>query len=310
MDVFQQRFNQTEMNEGQTPVALANLAFSVNRDLYYASVGTCSLMLLGYGFIRWFRPKLDRLSLRLLIYAAVTHLMLAGPGVARTLPQVRGRLCEFVMFWYIFADISSTGLIMCISMNIQLVFVHELRRFKHLEFWYLLGSFLFAFIIALVPILRGHQIYSFNEAMLCCWYKNTPSEVASLWALLTVYLWICISILYSVTALFLVLIKMYHKESILNRHLANDSIPIWKRLAWIFLRPIVVTERRPRDTTAADGDVENIPDASLSLHKSMRTSLRRPSYILKTVSRVIWYPISKLNKDRLVAHHDAEKERQ
>ena len=80
MDGFNNRFNQTEINNGKVPIELQDLGTEVCSIIYYVSFGCCLLVLLGYAFIRHFDPLHDRLTVRLIVYSAIAHIVLGIAG--------------------------------------------------------------------------------------------------------------------------------------------------------------------------------------------------------------------------------------
>lgn len=215
MDAFQHRFNETEMAEGHTPIALSNLTFAVNRILYYVSIGLCSSITIVYLLMRYQDRKYDRLSLRLLIHAVYAHIFMGIAGILRTI-SLSHPACQFVMVLYVFTDLYSMFCVMCISINVQIIFLHGKRHWKHLERYYLIGSFTLSLIISIIPAFVQHGGYEPSRYMDCCWYNSSSSFIMSLWSLLTIYLWVCISIVYSVIALIFVLIKTGAEEQKIN----------------------------------------------------------------------------------------------
>ncbi|ORZ00552.1 hypothetical protein BCR43DRAFT_502280 [Syncephalastrum racemosum] len=290
MDSFQHRYNETAMELGLTPPELANLAFNVNRIMYYVSIGLCVMVGMGYLFIRRIGPQYDRLSLRLLVYASVTHIVMGVAGILRTIPTTRGPRCRFIMFLYIFTDLFSTFLIVCMSANLQIFFVHEVRNFKYPERTYVITSFLLAFIISISPEFAHPPAYDFNESLLCCWYLGNSNDLVSLWTLMTLYFWICLSITYSVVALILVLIKMHRTECLVNKHLVGFrgavGASLMRRLGWLCFRP--TEHHNVQDPVEEDPDVAARRRAILNMAEANSSHV---SYLFKSVARVVWYPI-------------------
>lgn len=296
MDSFQHRFNETAMNMGRTPPELANLAFSINRIMYYVSIGLCVVVGLGYLFIRRVSPQYDRLSLRLLVYASITHIVMGVAGILRTIPTTRGPRCRFIMFLYIFTDLFSTFLIVCMSANLQIFFVHEVRKFKYPERTYVITSFILAFIISISPEFAQPPAYGFNDSLLCCWYLGNTNALISLWTLMTLYLWICLSISYSVVALVLVLIKMHRTEYLVNKHLMGFRGAIGanflRHMGWLCFRPSTTTATE----NVQNDPVEEDPDTAARRHAILNmaeANTSHVSYLFKSVARVVWYPIGK-----------------
>ncbi|KAI7860661.1 hypothetical protein BDC45DRAFT_1700 [Circinella umbellata] len=249
MDGFNDRFNQTEINEGKVPIELQDLGTEVCSILYYVSFGCCFLVFLGYAFIRHFDPLHDRLTVRLIVYSAIAHIVLGTAGVIRInrIGVGKPNACKTIMFFYIFANLFSTMLITCIAINLQVVFVHGVKRKRYLERVYLLGSFFAAFILAAVPLFPGVDSYKDNPRMHNCWFKRSKSGTTGIWGVMGLYFWLILSTAYCLIALILVLGKMWRDEFIINRHLrvqttsrcSNNEVSRWLyRFPWsLFFRP-------------------------------------------------------------------------
>lgn len=272
MDTFQHRFNETAMDQGQTPPDLSSLAFQVNRILYYVSISLCFIATIIYVVIRYADGKYDRISLRLLVQAIYAHIFMGIAGILRTIPT-SDRVCQFIMVVYVFTDLYSTFCLLCIAMNCQIVFLHEKRDWKYRESCYIVGCFVSSLVLSLIPLFVKNGGYGRSTYMDCCWFIGTSDLTMSMWSMLTIYLWVCISIIYSVIALVFVLIKTGAEEQKINQQLVYSSRASSKRrfhFTWLCFRP------------------------NESMPQSGKFSPRRTSYFLKTVSRVIWYPTGKV----------------
>ncbi|KAI8394069.1 uncharacterized protein BYT42DRAFT_601593 [Radiomyces spectabilis] len=289
MDGFQRRFNETEMDHGITPAALKDLSSRVSVILFYVSIVCAVAVIVGYAFIRHVNKDLDRISLRLLLYASVVHILLAVATILRSHLTLSDPACQFLMFLYVFSDIGSTLLITCIAVNLQIVFVHSIRSCRHLEFVYLTVSALISFIAAVAPLISPTPVYGYDPNVRECWFLGDQHHITSLWVLFDLYLWILLSIVYCFIALLLVLIKMRREENLINQHL--DRIrPRKPRFFNLFFRP---TMDISTDLNATENDDPASPDSPR--RRSQSTDSRnafRPSFLAKTIYRVIWYPLA------------------
>ncbi|KAI9020758.1 hypothetical protein CLU79DRAFT_888218 [Phycomyces nitens] len=191
--------------------------------------------------------------------------------------------CGFCMFLFIFFNVFSAACFTCMAINLHLVYVHSTRHIKHLELYYLIGSFTISFILAIIPLFPKNTHYGYNLSMGVCWY-NAPTQKGSLiWALTTIYLWVAIFIVYCCISISLVLVKIRKEEVTINASLALDN----KRnyFSHLFFRP--------HQRLGTICEVQPAAPASL-LQSQLSTKNDRKlesSYVLKTVSKVIWYPI-------------------
>lgn len=197
----------------------------VTSILYYVSFVCVVCVLLGYIFIRKVDRRHDRLSLRLLVYACASHIVLGLANFGRNLvpADAASHQCDGVMFLYILADMFSILVITCIALNLELIFVHNIRRSIRLERWYNLSSFAIAFVVAIVPILPYQDGYEYNPVTGLCWYQASDTHVTSMWAFGGLYVWILLSIIYCCAALVMVLWKMYREQRMIKLHLASHQ---------------------------------------------------------------------------------------
>ncbi|KAI8147499.1 hypothetical protein BJV82DRAFT_664734 [Fennellomyces sp. T-0311] len=333
MDAFNHRFNQTELDQGHVPKELQELGRQVCTILFCVSIGCCVLVLLGYAFIRYFDPAHDRLTLRLLIYATIAHIILGIAGIFRINAPTRdnGAGCQAVMFFYVSSNLFSTIAITCIAVNLQIVFVHDMKSHDHLERWYFLASLLPAIIIAIIPIFPKVEGYDYNKHMGDCWYLQSSDHVTSLWALMGLYIWILISTAYCIIALIMVLWKMCTEELRINQHLRSQPIRHHERHhKWFYHWPLSMCFRPPRRDPISlaldqleepqgeqqDHHDHHLPPRPSNLRRlfssGMQLTLKNirlvrlrqleMSYLAKVAGRIIWFPVSEYKKHYTCEH--------
>ena len=173
------------------------------------------------------------------------------------------------MFFYIFANLFSTMTITCIAVNLQVVFVHGVKRKMYLERVYLSCSFLVAFILAVVPLFPSVDAYKNNPRMHSCWFRQSAGGTTGIWGVMGLYFWLILSTAYCFIALILVLGKMWREEFIINRHLRvqmtsrhSNNGKWFYRLPWsLFFRPPatnpVVGVLSPRQQQDEESAIEN-----------------------------------------------------
>ncbi|OAD72886.1 hypothetical protein PHYBLDRAFT_65188 [Phycomyces blakesleeanus NRRL 1555(-)] len=287
MASFLWHFNQTELDAGVVPDDLLTFSKKISGGLFIISFIGTAIVCLGYGFIRWIAPSYDRASLRLLVYGAISHMFLGAASMCRNKPFLPVKTCGFCMFLFIFCNVFSAACFTCMAINLHLVYVHSARNIKHLGWYYVIGSFSIAFILAILPLFPKNTHYGHNNHMGICWYNASTHRGSLLWAITTIYLWVAIFILYCCISICIILIKMRREEVAINANLAVDSNQNNRNYCFshLFFRP------RHRLGTMPE-EQPSMPSSLLQSQLSTRNDRKlESSYVLKTVSRVIWYPI-------------------
>ncbi|KAI9257290.1 hypothetical protein BDA99DRAFT_135595 [Phascolomyces articulosus] len=216
--------------------------------------------------------------------------------------------CNTIMFFYVFSNIFSTICITAIAVNLQIVFVHE-KKSKHLEKWYLLASFIAAFIIAVIPLFPNVEAYNYNMNLHECWYWQPDSKTTTLWTIMGLYVWILVSTAYCLVALVLVLGKMWREEFIINEQLrlqmtSRHNNTYYRKNKWFYSFPWSLFFRPPQADPITDvlGQEEaSVIDSNNNMNEQQQQqqpqqqqkrkrfrlpSIKylRPQYILKLVS--------------------------
>lgn len=335
MDSFNSKFNQTELNNGYAPTELIALNFKYFSTLYYISFGLDAIVILGYLFIRKVNPPQNRLSLRyvkmqrhrcphssrssirnhqrLLIYSILAHYGLGIAAIGRSLvhSEANTSSCTAAMVFYVFCDMLGTFLITAIAFNLQLVFVHNFRRNVNLELWYLVASFVFAVILAIIPAIPRTDGYAYNNQLQLCWYTASRKHVQSAWPLVALYLWITVCTVYCAVALVLVLWTTYRQQTAIKHNLKTFRQRSGKYgRSFAFSRLLSLHhhhhQQPNRATTSGETTVGNrdiSPDEAAShwsrqhveapsIHVPNYQTNAHISYVARVAARVIWFPIS------------------
>lgn len=335
MDSFNSKFNQTELNNGYAPTELIALNFKYFSTLYYISFGLDAIVILGYLFIRKVNPPQNRLSLRyvkmqrhrcphssrssirnhqrLLIYSILAHYGLGIAAIGRSLvhSEANTSSCTAAMVFYVFCDMLGTFLITAIAFNLQLVFVHNFRRNVNLELWYLVASFVFAVILAIIPAIPRTDGYAYNNQLQLCWYTASRKHVQSVWPLVALYLWITVCTVYCAVALVLVLWTTYRQQTAIKHNLKTFRQRSGKYgRSFAFSRLLSLHhhhhQQPHRATTSGETTVGNrdiSPDEAAShwsrqhveapsIHVPNDQTNAHISYVARVAARVIWFPIS------------------
>ncbi|KAJ7167431.1 hypothetical protein C8R43DRAFT_985284 [Mycena crocata] len=147
-----------------------------------AGIGIMSSVLLAFAYVAWrptSRPHMNRVSLRLLIYALIAniiHTSLVLPAQDFSAPSAA---CTFVAFGLNTAVMFSTAMFFCVSLNLQLVLVHRVDGRK-MEKYYVMGTCLLCLVCNITPLAAGQL--GFLAAANICWFSNPNPTMVLRWA--------------------------------------------------------------------------------------------------------------------------------
>lgn len=170
-------------------VTYNKISYSTNGISVLSSV-TVLILILG---IHYYRQDLaNRISFRMTgaiaacdLFASVAQMLsLSVPGA--------GVQCTVSNFGYTFFTLTYISLTAAIGLNLQLVFLYNVRNTKRYEPFYYGVSIFCALALTISPIAAGYLGYTENEG---CWYLHTSSTSGALWYWLTFLtpLIICVS---------------------------------------------------------------------------------------------------------------------
>ncbi|KAI7868905.1 hypothetical protein BDF14DRAFT_1880618 [Spinellus fusiger] len=285
MDAFQRRFNQTALDSGLVPDDLVKVSHDISSYLYYISF-VCSLAVIGgYFVIAKYSPQHNRTSLRLLVYDSVAHIILGITALCRNTIVGSHVDCIFIMIPFIFFNTLTILLTTCMAINLHVVYVHSAPNVKRLEHYYLFTSCVVSLLTAVAPLFTEGTNYGFNRGLNSCWFVADTVQKSILWSVLDTFVLMNLCIIYCIVAIILVLIKIRREEKKVNAHVEYTEQVSGERKPFnhLFFRP------RQHIGTVAQATRSQ---CLLGTHFKPRPHERlEVSYVVKTVSRIIWYPI-------------------
>ncbi|CAG8736665.1 18371_t:CDS:2 [Dentiscutata erythropus] len=161
--------------------------------------------------IRIYYPNLaDRVSFRLTFAALFcdigysSHLFF-GLFYDGT-PKLSDFSCAYATWAIIFFGLSSLFFIVCIVLNLHIVFVNEYRIRYNYEKYYFIFSFFSALLISLLPI--ANDMYGYDDPEESCWYRDSGQEYNIIWQWITLFAWVVVSILYCTIVVIMVIGKL------------------------------------------------------------------------------------------------------
>ncbi|KAL0569066.1 hypothetical protein V5O48_012910 [Marasmius crinis-equi] len=159
----------------------------------------CVIALLGIHPVS--RPKLDRVSFRMLIYALSGTLLLVfanGPGMCRLVGPV-----------VVFAIQLSAFLFFCIGLNLQLVMIHGVDGRKAEKF-YVGGSLSMAMVLGVLSF--ASKQWRYNTDLKLCQNRGSDPVKDLLWQVWNQQLWIFLTMIGEIIVFYSVLAYMYRLE--------------------------------------------------------------------------------------------------
>ncbi|KAF0561198.1 hypothetical protein F8M41_023985 [Gigaspora margarita] len=161
-----------------------------------------------FGFIQMYYPNLaDRVSFRLTFAALFcdigysSHLL-----IVLSWNNTPGFLCGYTIWAIVFFGLSSLFFIVCIALNLHIIFINEYKSRYNFEKYYFIISFTFALILSILPVIGN--MYGFDEPEESCWYRDSGQEHNIIWQWITLFGWIDASILYCAIIVIMVIIKL------------------------------------------------------------------------------------------------------
>ncbi|KAF0497055.1 hypothetical protein F8M41_020807 [Gigaspora margarita] len=229
--------------------SISNLCVPLNIISLVSSVTSC----MTFGFIRIYYPKLaDRVSFRLsfvILFCNIgysSHLLIT---LAWNLTP--GFWCKYMAWSLVFFPLSSAFFIVCIALNLHIIFVNEYRSLYSFEQYYFIIAFSFALLLSLLPI--TDNMYDFDDSLNNCWYRDSGQKYNIIWQWVTFFGWIDASILYCTIVVIMVIRKLKTATKIIDDFdssasqlsgyptLINKNVVslVVKRVMWYPIMPLV-----------------------------------------------------------------------
>lgn len=195
----------TALNELESlELKKTKIIFTVVASLNSLSALACFLVLLVYVCLRRSKQRqaVDRVSIRLAAAACLVDFSYCLVQIFSNLP-LQGVVCEASTWAYICLTLLSTFFFTCIAINLQLIFLTNVKPRACLEIWYFAGALLLALLIPAVGwILR---LYGSDPLISGgCWFKGDGKASSLLWQWILLYGWLAACIIYCYVIVFLV----------------------------------------------------------------------------------------------------------
>ncbi|CAG8486171.1 1591_t:CDS:2, partial [Dentiscutata heterogama] len=110
-----------------------------------------------FGFIRMYYPNLaDRVSFRLTFAALFCDIGYSGHLlVILSWNNTPSFLCGYTVWAIVFFGLSSLFFIVCIALNLHIIFINEYKSRYNFEKYYFITAFSFALILSLLPVIAN-----------------------------------------------------------------------------------------------------------------------------------------------------------
>ncbi|CAG8449790.1 12882_t:CDS:2 [Dentiscutata heterogama] len=205
------------------------------------------ILCVTFSLIRIYYPNLaDRVSFRLAFAASFCDVGYSGHLLAfffwDTIPDF---LCGYLTWAIVFFNLSSLFFIVCITMNLHIIFINEYKSRYTFEKYYFIIALSFALLLSLLPI--AANMFD-NDGLECgCLYHYLGQEKNLIWQWITFFGWIYASILYCMIVVIMVIkkLKSVKKEvddvfgSLPNSQLAGYSTKITKSVISFVVRRVM-----------------------------------------------------------------------
>ncbi|KAJ7181462.1 hypothetical protein C8R43DRAFT_1116833 [Mycena crocata] len=188
-----------------------------------SGIGLTVAVLLAFAYVAWHptsRHHMNRVSLRLLVYALIASLLYATMFISSLAFHRASAACTFVGFAANTALLFSAAMFFCVSLNLQLVLVHRING-QMMEKYYLIGSSLLCAICNITPLAAG-QIGYFPAGDIC-WYTNNDDAAHFRWVIGTYSSWALIMAIGEVISCLVVVSFMIRTQSCATRALLNAT---------------------------------------------------------------------------------------
>ncbi|KAL0565928.1 hypothetical protein V5O48_016092, partial [Marasmius crinis-equi] len=254
---------------------------SISYPFEYLTISLCVAVLLLIALLSAHsvsRPKLDRVSFRMLTYALVGSL-LYGVTVIFSTGETYYRTCPIVGPVLVSTLHLSSFLFFCIGLNLQLVMVHGIDGQKTEKF-YVGGSLSLAIIVGLVCV--GSKQWTYNPELKMCWAHSYDPKKTIMWQVGNLYLWnflVMIGELITFSSIVVYMIRLKVLLAYLLRQPAESLNVQHQVFETDFIR------RRSQYTSQYSGQLS----ASLQYSKP-----RGPKQYRNMVLRIALYPLSSL----------------
>ncbi|CAG8534515.1 964_t:CDS:2 [Dentiscutata erythropus] len=141
----------------------------------------------------------DRVSFRLTFAALFCDIGYSGHLlVILGWNNTPGFFCGYTVWAIVFFGLSSLFFIVCIALNLHIIFINEYKSRYNFEKYYFITAFSFALLLSLLPVI----------ANMSCWYRDSGQEYNIIWQWVTLFGWIDVSILYCAIVVIMVIRKL------------------------------------------------------------------------------------------------------
>ncbi|CAG8645338.1 3968_t:CDS:2, partial [Dentiscutata heterogama] len=120
-----------------------------------------------------------------------------------------GFLCRYIPWAIAFFSLSSLFFIVCIALNLHIMFINEYRR-HDFENYYFTIAFSSALLLSLLP--AAANMYGYDDILDRCWYRDSGQVYNIIWQWVTFDSWIDASILYCAIVVIMVIRKLKFAE--------------------------------------------------------------------------------------------------
>ncbi|KAI9298069.1 hypothetical protein K502DRAFT_362658 [Neoconidiobolus thromboides FSU 785] len=187
----------------------------------------------------------NRISLRLQTMISLIDIWTHTAYMWMRLFDYEGPMCTFIGWSLIFFPLLYIFYNVVVAVNLQLVFLHNIKITNRIEAAYWIGPILLAFILATVPLAAGGLGYSKHDG---CYTSGEDEFVGRMIDLFACSLWTILGILYIIIIVVLVMIHINRESNHIKRsrmfqnaQVSQKAIRSIKMLTYrVILYPIIV----------------------------------------------------------------------
>ncbi|ORX88364.1 hypothetical protein K493DRAFT_385374 [Basidiobolus meristosporus CBS 931.73] len=167
----------------------------------------------------------DRVSLRLIAWLSLSNILVIVFQIwSRSIEPANTTYCTFSAWGLIFSKLVFVFLSCSISLNLQFIFVHRLRKLKRFEFCYVFVSIVGAFILSMVTMPFGITGYTANGDPKC-WFHERNTTGPMLWEVGSFLVWMILGLLYCLGSFIWIFIQLSVQRGKLARMLVSAISP-------------------------------------------------------------------------------------
>ncbi|KAJ6566242.1 hypothetical protein B0H19DRAFT_1137224 [Mycena capillaripes] len=173
---------------------LVNLSNQLWAMTSLVGAALCGAVLLVIGILALnplCRPHLDRVSFRILVCALLANTVFGITNAIGGTFTGPTWACGFDIFLLQFTLETSSFLLFCIALNLQLVVVHHFNGQK-MEKFYILGSILVSLALTVPPYVLKQ--YGWDPLLKDCWYSNDDPKERLAWQIGTQLFWTLLTV--------------------------------------------------------------------------------------------------------------------